>query len=577
MSAWRWVFQLLYIVRWKTGLALFLMILETIATISMVGLQQRLIDNVLMSREYDQAGMIVFGIGLSYVVYSLLFTYAPHFVHKNASTLISVITRMYMDRLYRIPTSKLQEERTGNFVHQLTREVPTVSWLIADEMTRSFQLLFTGILLFAILGWTSPVLLLFIVLFSVGYISLGRYFGKRVKQHQKTIQEQSSALLVHLEEAVSSTREVIAYHRQMWEKKIYDRLFDAYFTSVIREGKLANIQLISSEPLKWGVTLFMLGYGGYLVLEGRMTIGVFIIAYQFSSQLLDTLQGMLNKWTAIQSGMASVDRLKTFIDGETWQDGERKLDGPIRSIEFRDVSFSYRGGDAEQVLDHMNFTIPVGKKVAFVGRSGGGKSTLLQLLLRFFDPSHGNIFVNGIVLTEIRRSDWIRRLGIVFQEPYLFPSTIEQNIRLGQERITAEQLRQVVELVQAEPFVKALPHGYATYVGERGIMLSGGQRQRIALARALLRDAEILILDEATSALDLQTERLFQTRFDAWSQGKTTILFAHRLSTVQNADLIYVIDQGRVCAMGTHEELLLESPLYRELVDSMKEMELGSA
>ncbi|HZG74720.1 MAG TPA: ABC transporter ATP-binding protein [Paenibacillus sp.] len=572
MIAWRWVFQL-YIIRWKTGIALFLMMLETAATLSMVGLQQSLIDNVLMSREYDQAGLIVFGIGVSYIVYSLLFTYAPHLVHKNAATLISVISRKYMDRLYRIPTSKLQEERTGNLVHQLTREVPAVGWLIADEMTRSVQLLFTSVLLCLILGWTSPVLLLFIVLFSVGYISLGRYFGKRIKQQQKTIQEQSSALLVHLEEAVSSTREVIAYHRQVWEKKIYDRLFDAYFTSVIREGKLANIQLISSEPLKWGVTLFMLGYGGYLVLEGKMTIGIFIVAYQFSSQLLDTLQGMLNKWTAIQSGMASVDRLKTFIDGETWPDGERRLDGPIRSIEFRDVSFAYHSGDAEQVLDRMNLTIPVGKKVAFVGRSGGGKSTLLQLLLRFFDPCHGNIFVNGVALTEVQRLDWIRRLGIVFQEPYLFPNTIEHNIRLGQEHISDEKLREISELVQAEQFVKALPKGYETYIGERGLMLSGGQRQRIALARALLRDAEILILDEATSALDLETERLFQNRFDAWSKGKTTILFAHRLSTVQNADLIYVIDQGRISATGTHGELLLESILYRELVNSMKERE----
>lgn len=223
------------------------------------------------------------------------------------------------------------------------------------------------------------------------------------------------------------------------------------------------------------------------------------------------------------------------------------------------------------MLNNIDLVLPPGRKIAFVGTSGGGKSTLASLLARNFIPLSGEIVVNGIPLIELRREDWIARTTLVSQEPYLFPDTIRLNLLLGQEDIPESRMIDVCRAMQIHDFIAQLPQGYDTPIGERGVTLSGGQRQRLALARAVLRNSEILILDEATSSLDLETERQVQEHLDQLRKNRTTLVIAHRLSTVRNADKIIVLECGKVTEQGTHDELMVYSRHYRDLV--MKEEE----
>ncbi|MEK3886836.1 ABC transporter ATP-binding protein [Bacillus sp. FSL K6-3431] len=470
-----------------------------------------------------------------------------------------------MRYMYQIPTSSLYKERTGSYVHYVIHDIGTVGGMIGSDVPRGLQQLGAAIVLFYIVGFNSAVILIFSLVCCFIYVLLGRFFSRRLKANAKLVQEARSNLVVHIEEGISSTREVIAYHRMKWEKAIYERFFKKYFDAVIKEGKLINLQLISSEPIKWALTIFILGYGGSLVLQNKMSIGAFIILYQFSNQLVSTFQNLFNMVMGFSGKMASLDRVRNVMDAPTWTNGNKKIGSVVNTLQFRDVHFTY-GQETNDIISNLNFDIPIGKKVAIVGTSGGGKSTIAQLLMRFYEPVSGDILINGKTLSDVNRADWSSRVAIVFQDPYLFPDTVRNNILMGKENVAESHLYHVCQCADIHDFILSLSNGYDTIVGERGITLSGGQRQRISIARALIRNPEILILDEATSALDLITERVIQDNIDHYRKDKTTIIIAHRLSTIQNSDCIFVLNRGRLIEQGTHAELMVKGNVYKDLI-----------
>jgi ABC-type multidrug transport system fused ATPase/permease subunit len=486
-------------------------------------------------------------------------------IHKTNAAITEHLVQDFMRYMYQIPTSSLQKERTGAYVHYVVHDIGKVGEMIGRDVPRGLQQLGTAIFLFWIVGFNSPVILLFSLVCCTVYVWLGRFFSGRLKTSAKAVQEARSNLVVHIEEGISSTREVIAYHRMNWENRIYKRFFEKYFDSVMEEGKLINLQLISSEPIKWGVTIFILGYGGYLVLQGQMSIGAFVILYQFSNQLVSTFQNLFNMVMGFSGKLASLDRVRNVMDAPTWKNGTKRINAKVETLQLKDVHFTY-GEETNDIIQNMNLDIPIGKKVAIVGTSGGGKSTIAQLLIRFYEPSRGDILVNGNPLSDVNRMDWSNRVAIVFQEPYLYPNTVRNNILMGKKDVTDEELYQVCQDTYIHDFILSLPNGYDTIIGERGITLSGGQRQRIAIARAVIRNPEILILDEATSALDLITERVIQENIDQYRKGKTTIIIAHRLSTIQNSDCIFVLNRGRLVEQGTHTELMVKGNVYKDLI-----------
>ncbi|MFD1737795.1 ABC transporter ATP-binding protein [Bacillus salitolerans] len=576
MNNFKWLMQYIKKVKWLFTLSLCLLFLESAAIIASTGLQKYIIDDVFIDGNYDRLIPILVLFACSFILYAALFTLAPHTFHRIQARIRVMLTKDFMEYMRKIPVQSFQNERVTKFVHYLSHDVEQVAGTIGGYIPRTLQFGVSIIILSIVIFLSSPLLLFSVLIFSILYVVVGRVFGPLIRKKAKEVQDKKTALLIHIEEGIASTREVMAYNRLEWENKLYNRYFGRYFDAVLSEAKLANRQLFCSEPLKWGANLIVLGYGGYSVIQGSISVGLFIVVYQFTSQLMGSLQQLFAFSMELAGKNALIDRLRTVMDGPTENDGVSSLHSPYKEIRFDQVSFTYHAEDDHYVLKDLSFTIPVGKKVAFVGTSGGGKSTIAQLLIRFIHPSKGQIYVNDTSLEDLKYNEWLHSIGIVPQDPYIFPDTVRNNIIMGREHISEQQMIDMCKIAGIHDYFLTLPEGYDTEIGERGITLSGGQRQRLALARAIVNNPDILILDEATSALDLETERQVKANLDTIRSGKTTIMIAHRLSTIQNADIIFVIDTGRIVEQGTHETLMKENTLYKELVVAEKNLEQGA-
>jgi ABC-type multidrug transport system fused ATPase/permease subunit len=571
----KWLLHYIKKIKWFFLFSVILLCLESMSIIATFGLQKYIIDDVFINGQYDRLVPILLMFAGAFIAYALLFTLAPHTFHRIQARIIAVLTQDFMNYMQRIPVKTFHNERVTKYVHYLSNDVSQVAGMIGGYIPRLIQLFVTIVVLSVIIFISSPVLLASILVFSALYIVMGRHFSPLIRKAGKEAQDRKTDLLIHIEEGISSTREVMAYNRTDWETSIYNRHFKRYFDAVMKQAKINNKQLFASEPLKWGASLIVIGYGGYSVIQGNLTIGMFIIVYQFTGQLMDALHRLFAFSMDLSNIYANVDRLRSVIESPTEKDGSIPFNEKIESIQFDGVSFSYNEDPDNNVLHNLTFTIPAGKKAAFVGTSGGGKSTIAQLLMRFFKPTEGKILVNSHSLHDLVYADWTKRTGFVTQEPYLFPDTVRNNLLLGRD-ISHEKMIEACEIAQIHEYIKCLSEGYDTEIGERGITLSGGQRQRLALARSIIANPEVLILDEATSALDLETERQVQCNFDLVREGKTTIVIAHRLSTVQNADIIYVMDSGSIIEQGTHDELMEGNTVYKSLVYAEKTLEVGA-
>jgi len=561
----KWILPYFFPVKGLVIFTALLLVIGSLSSFVTIGLQQTIIDTIIIDGNYDLLTKTLIYMGIAFVVGPVVFTFGPHLIHLSVAKVTEDASKDFIQYMYNIPSEKLQTERTGKYVHNIVFDSEQIAVLIGNDVPRIINEVLAVFILLFIIGINSPVILLFSLASVVIYIFLGHYFSKRVKKATKDVQRTKSDLIIHMEEGVASTREVIAYHRMKWEKAIYDRVFQSYFHAVMKEGKVVNAQLIGSEPIRWGITIFILAYGGYLVLQGQMSLGVFIIIYQFSNQLLGQFQALFTLALGLSEKMACVERVRNVIDAPPWNDGADDLQEDVSSLQLENIQFNYGQASHNNVLDNFNLSLPIGKKVALVGSSGAGKSTVAQLLIRAFEPAYGALLVNGRPLSEVKRKDWSDRVAVVFQDPYLYPDTIRNNILMGSQADDV-QIFEACKVAQIHDYILSLPDQYDTVIGERGITLSGGQRQRIAIARALIRDPEILILDEATSSLDVITEKKLQQKIDTFRKGKTTIIIAHRLSTIQNADYIYVLDEGQVVEAGTHTELMKNMSTYQSLV-----------
>lgn len=563
MSGLRWALG--YVKRIKVSYigAFVLLVVFTLGDTLLIGVQKFLVDNVLIQKQYDQ-------------LLPLLVVFAVAIVIQNGALFFGNLTFLYneyrvrtlilvdlLKSLHRIPMPSFQKERTGAILHTLTRDSLLMSNLLTNFFPRELQHTWRALFYCSIIGYLHAPLLIVVFIVSVVYVAAIRYFAPKLKRMSEDIQTSRAGLLVHIEEGVSASREVIAFDRIDWERQKYHSLFDALFAKILQEGRLLNKSILSSDFMHWIAYFIVIGYGGMEVYRGTLSVGSYIILIQYTSVLLYAVEGMYNLAVNTASRYSSLTRVKQVIDSEEMEDGDCDL-SRVEQLRFDRVTFRYIEG-TRPVLDQMNLDFPIGRKIAFVGMSGGGKSTIGQLLIRFFDPQEGNIVVNHMPLTQISRAAWQRQVCCVLQDPYLFPDSIRNNVLMGRDYTESEMIR-AAQLAEIDEHIQTLPQGYDSEIGERGILLSGGQRQRIALARAMLANPDILILDEATSALDLETERRVQANIDHVRSGNTTIIIAHRLSTIQNADIIYVLDQGAVVESGTHETLMLLNGVYTRLV-----------
>ena len=324
--------------------------------------------------------------------------------------------------------------------------------------------------------------------------------------------------------------------------------------------------------------IVILWFGGHRVIDGALTIGQLMFFYTLLGYMLEPLERLASVDLQLQDALVAVDRLYQVLDIEIEPhavENKVTLTGLSEGIELHDVAFKY--GCRSNVLDHVSLQIPAGKTIAIVGESGSGKSTLLKLLMRFYDPTEGRILIDGVDARDIDLDSLRSRIGLVSQDPYIFNGTIRDNIALGQANATMQQVVEAARAAGLDEFISQLPDRYESMIGERGANLSGGQRQRLAIARALLRDPDILIFDEATSHLDTATERAIQRSLKTALAGRTVILVAHRLSTIRQADVIYVMESGAIAESGTHHELIEQDGRYTALWRAQSEGALTDA
>lgn len=572
MSNGKWI--LAHISKFK---ALFLIsgVLLTIQTgleISLTGLQKYVIDDVFSEGRYELLPTILITLVIVVVIYSVFFTVVPYMTKVLETRIYSFISKDLLRNLHKLTINKIQEERTARYVQLMTSDVKKVSVFIGVDIFSGVRHAINILILGVIIGLVSFPVLIFVLLLSIIYIYVGKKFAPRLRGTSNKIEESRADLLVHIEEGISATREVISYNQIETEKQQYHSLFDRYFKRVMNEAKLFNKYLLFSGPLKWGVRLLVFCFGGWALFQGNITLGVFVVVFQFSSSLIDEINNLFLFISHISINFAYIDRIRSLQNDTKISEGTISLIEPVRQITFENVSFSYSGSTRE-VLSNITIDIPIGKKIAFVGASGGGKSTVIQLLMRFFEPTAGEIRVNGFDLKLIKREDWSNKVSVVFQDPYLLPDTVMTNLLFGADLVDKKRVQYYCKAVKIDDVIESLSEGYDTVIGERGITLSGGQRQRLAIARALIRNTEILICDEATSSLDIRIEREVQHQIDTLRKRKTTIIIAHRLSTIVDSDIIYVVDNGQIVGSGTHESLLKTSPVYSKLYVSNKENE----
>ena len=490
----------------------------------------------------------------------------------------------FFARLQLMPLAYYQARRTGDLMSRATNDLNAVRMMVGPAVMYSASTILTFVVAIAVM-LSIDVRLTLIALAPLPFVSISvQYFGREIHRRFEAIQEQLSHLSAVVQEALSGVRVVRAYRQEAHE---VDRFRGANLEYLARNRGLIRLQGLFYPSM----TLF-LGFGSLLVLwqgsravvGGRITIGEFVA---FNAYLVMLSWPMIAfGWVTniLQRGMASWKRMLEVLDADPSINDAAATDAGrgleiAGGIEFRDLVFRYPGSD-RTVLDRISLRIDPGQTVAFVGGTGSGKSTLISLLPRLHEPPPGTVFIDGVDVLDIPLERLRRAIGFVPQEPFLFSDTVGDNVGFGMsdaERVE-ERIREAASIAKLDTDVDSFPKGFDTMVGERGITLSGGQKQRTALARAVLIDPAILILDDALSAVDTYTEEAILSRLRGVMRARTALIVAHRVSAVRHADLIVVMDEGRIAERGTHDELVRHGGIYAELFRKQQlEEELAEA
>ncbi|RNA64278.1 ABC transporter ATP-binding protein [Prosthecochloris sp. ZM_2] len=497
-----------------------------------------------------------------YLNKQLIFSVQTKATKKLRDNVFESIIEMHLDYF--------NNQRVGSLMNHVYNDVQNVQGSISSTFINLVQNPFSIVVYIAVLLALSWKLTLFAIGVSVLIFFVIRTIGREVKGLARNFQNRMGDMNSVLQEKFngikvikSSAYEDVEYSKFRSFTKDFRRL-------ELKINRLRNIISPLNETLMVAAISFVLWFGGLQVFAGSMTANELIV---FAFSLYSTM-GPIKKLgeanTQIQIGLISAERLFAILDAESdVVNGEKRIGGLKHSIRFEDVCFRYRKeDDAPWVLDHVTFEIEKGRMVALVGQSGSGKSTVVDLLLRFYDVDSGRITVDGVDIRELDYKQLRSMIGVVSQEVILFNDTIGQNISYGVHgEASLEQIERAAKLANAHGFIQEKPQQYDTVVGDRGIQLSGGQRQRLAIARAMVKNPDLLIFDEATSALDNESEKVVQEAIDHALQDRTALVVAHRLSTVKNADTIIVMDHGRVAETGTHAELLRQNGLYKMYYD----------
>ena len=544
-------------------LGYFTLFLESITPIIAILLQRDLIDKVFTGKQYEQFPKLLalyavffFGPKLWFTVRKVAFFHISYEVQMS-------LTNDFLIKIYELPTAIFNKQHIGKLLNHIRNDVADASDLSINQLlSEAVKNILTILFLAYFIAMISLKMVLIVILVAITYYGLLHKFGEKTKEFSQRVKEEKGNVSIAIEESISAVREIVAYNRQDWQLKNYENKFSNYFKAIIKQGLFKDKMLFISEPFLFGTKIIAIFIGGMSVISNKISLGAFVVSFTLVDQLVTELGQLFEQGLTGKRLVASVECLQSVMGQASTEFGSTKFNSDIESIRFKDVTFSY-SPDSSPILNDLSIDFPVGKKIAIVGESGSGKSTITQLLLRAYEPDKGQVSINDVPINHYG-VQYFDKISVVFQQPHFIPSSIKENL-IFDKAYKDSDIERVCKEMLCHDFIAEFPEKYKTQVGERGTTLSGGQKQRLALSRAILKNTEVLILDEATSALDTETEFMVQQNIDKLRKGKTTIIIAHRISTIQNADIIYVLDKGQVAFKGTHESLMMESPVYKKL------------
>ena len=556
-------------------LSVFFMILVSLSNLVVPWIIKDVIDRVLENKDLGMLYIIIVVILATFFIRALTTFGHRYLMGYIGQAVIMDIRNALYHHLQRLSIAYYDRRRTGDIMSNLTNDISALQTAIVTDFITLVQesAIFIGSFGSMIyLQWKLTVLCLIIVPL-VSYVI--KFFGKKLHNSGKDVQETLADVTSMLQETIQGVRIVRSFNRGAYEEKRFRKINKLSFTAAVRAIRQQSQMTPFVEFLAAIAVCAIIWYGGVSVIDGVMSTGELIAFLIYAINLANPTRRVAESVGNIQKSLAAADRVFSILDEQPEiQNRKDAKDIEVKAgcVEARHVSFSYEAGNP--VLTDLNFVAEPGQTIALVGPSGSGKTTIANLLPRFYDVTGGGIYIDGMDIRESTISSLREHIGLVPQDTLLFNTTIKENILYGRLDATDEEVWEAVKAANAEKFIRGLPNGIETKVGDRGLVLSGGQRQRIAIARAILKDPAILILDEATSALDTESEKIVQDALEKLMVGRTSFVIAHRLSTVKNADQIFVLNNGHIEESGTHDELMREGGLYYELYTmSMKEPE----
>jgi ATP-binding cassette subfamily B protein/subfamily B ATP-binding cassette protein MsbA len=537
-----------------------------------------IVDHVLLNKAIDEATRFVrlnsAGlIFLSVIIFSNLLGAFRNYQQRLLNTKVMLsLRRSLFDRMLHLPLPKLWDMKTGGILSRLTGDVDTTTGLMQMAIVSPLVSLLRLIFAIAILMKLNWRLALTAMAIIPGVMLISFIFARRIRPIYRSVRKEVEGIDGRVGETFGGIRVVRAFRREAQELLDYMRGRHTILRKELFAQRREMVIWTSWGLLLGIVNVIIVWYGGFLNLRGRASVGDIMAFQWYTFLLLNPVWNIVNSFSELQRSLAAMERVFELLGmAADKPDRPNAVAAPrvVHELRFEGVEFEYREG--LPVVKDFQVSVQGGSVVALVGRSGAGKTTVTDLVARFHDPTAGRILLNGIDLRDLRLTTYRDLLAIVQQDVFLFDGSVRENIAYGRLDATEEEVLDAARRANASEFIVKLPEGFDTTIGERGVKLSGGQQQRLAIARAILADPQILILDEATSNLDTESEQLIQASMSTLLAGRTTFVIAHRLSTVRRADLILLLEDGRVIERGTHEELMSARGMYYDMV--MRQME----